>query len=122
MIAISIILFCLGVMFNAIMDTLKDHFGVSIFKHLNPDFWNPAISWNKGINLFGSWGGFRWMTIDSWHLSKFLMQFCFISSICFAWNANIIDLYYVPALVIGGYVLWGIVFELFYSFLLLKKN
>lgn len=118
---ISIVLFCLAAMFNAIMDTLKDHFGVSIFKNKNPEFWNPAISWNKGINLFGSWGGFRWMSIDGWHISKFLMLLCVAGSVITGYTIEPISWYYVPALLIGASFAWGLVFEFFYSFLLKSR-
>lgn len=118
MMIISIVLFCLATIFDAIMDTLKDHFGVSIFKNKNPEFWNPAVSWNKGINFFGSWGGPRWMTLDAWHIFKTLKVASYAGAIVVAFTTEPVSWYYVPALLIGAAFVRLIVFELFYRFLL----
>ena len=57
MIYISIILYCIGGIFDAVMDTLSDHFSISVFKHLNPSYWNKNISWtNKYVEGIPSKG------------------------------------------------------------------
>jgi hypothetical protein len=33
--------------FNAIMDTLFTHYSSSVFRNLNPLFWNPEVSWQN---------------------------------------------------------------------------
>lgn len=110
---LSLILWSLAAALNALMDTLKDHFGVSIFKNLNPEFWNPVVSWNKSYNLFGSWGGSRWISLDAWHISKFLMLGCLAGAV-------VTSTLTIPW-IIGLSLIWGIIFELFYSYLL-KSN
>ena len=48
---IPILFYCLSGVLDAVMDTLKTHYSISIFSKYNPLFWNPDISWkNKYIN------------------------------------------------------------------------
>ena len=46
----SLILIILCSAINACMDTLKNHFDASVFKNLNPLFWNHALRQPKQIN------------------------------------------------------------------------
>ena len=48
---------------DGVMDELFDHFTTSAFKGLNPNFWNPNISWEKSRTILG-------YHIDAWHLTK----------------------------------------------------
>ena len=73
---ISLILFSLGMAFNAISDTLAHHFSTSVFRNLDPQWWNPDISWINKTTMFTQ-------TSDAWHLSKTLMLISFIFSIIF---------------------------------------
>jgi hypothetical protein len=115
MIVLSLFLFALAAVCNAVMDTLHHHFETSIFKDKDPGFWNTTVSWERSFNLFGDLGGPRWVTLDAWHIAKFVMLFSLAGAvITFPYNA----LFWFPALVL----LWGAVFELFYSYLLRKKS
>ena len=56
---------------DAAMDEMKDHYTTSIFKNMDPDFWNPNVSWQKSNEILG-------YHVDAWHISKSLMV-CSIS-------------------------------------------
>jgi hypothetical protein len=67
----------------SVMDILAHHFPRSIFKKLNPQWWNPKkswknvyVDWDKGIKKYK-------FTIfpDAWHTFKYLMILFFIASI-----------------------------------------
>ena len=76
---------CSGAM-DAIMDTLKDHFSVSVFSKLNQQYWNPAVSWkNKYVNGDPTQGHvtFDFLGIklplpdalsDAWHTAKLIRE------------------------------------------------
>ena len=106
---ISLILFCFASMLNAVMDTLFDHFTTSIFRNLNPDFWDPMVSW-KHCNVIP----IIQYPIDAWHLMKSGM----VIIICFSivLYTPIINIY-VDFLIFG--VLWNIIFNLFFNKILL---
>ena len=103
----SLIFLLFAAMFNAVMDTLKDHYSISIFYGLKPTFWNPSVSWKtKWLN---------YVSIDAWHISKGLMLGCLYFAI----------LFHVP---VFGYwdfliypIIWFIGFEGLYSHLLVRK-
>ena len=48
MISLLLILFASAI--NACMEALKNHFGTSVFKNLNPLFWNHALRQPNQIN------------------------------------------------------------------------
>ena len=48
MITLLLIIFAGAI--NACMDTLKNHFSVSVFKNLNPSFWNHALVKPNQVN------------------------------------------------------------------------
>lgn len=81
-IIIPIILYCIGGIFDALMDTCSDHFSVSIFKNLNPNYWSKSVSWtNKYIDNNPSKGLKKWWIFnkptcltDAWHLFKTLKE------------------------------------------------
>ena len=105
---ISFTFFFLASIINSIMDTLKDHFSVSIFKNLNPNFWNPTFSWKNKI--------FNYVAIDAWHISKTCMLGCIYCSIVFYTPVfGYYDLLILPCI-------WGVGFELFYSHILRNEN
>jgi len=83
------LLIVLAAMFNAGMDTLYGNFEGSIFKNLNPKFWNPYESWvnkwehgdkAKGEKFFGS-STFLVFLTDGWHLLKTLMLLCLSAAV-----------------------------------------
>ena len=124
---ISIILLIFAFINKAICDVLNSRYNHSIFKNLNPNYFNPTVSWKnkykdgdytKGAKFFGSTTFFVMFT-DFWHLSNFLMTISFILSLT-------LNVYYIPyfSTIVDSiliYVLYGIVFQLFYAKLLIKK-
>jgi len=80
-ITIGVLLFISSVA-NGIMDKLMFHYAISIFKNLNPSFWNPLVSWknkwkngnkSEGERFLGSSTIFVNLT-DAWHLFKSIMS------------------------------------------------
>lgn len=67
-----VLFFVLGGVFKAISDTLQHHFSTSIFKNLDPRFWNPNESW-KYVGLIPI---IKYRP-DAWHLSNSIMLCCF---------------------------------------------
>jgi hypothetical protein len=62
---LPIFFLALAGVFKAMADTLQHHFDSSIFKNLNPKWWNPAESWEHV--------GFIPLTeyrADGWHLAN----------------------------------------------------
>lgn len=104
---------------NAIMDTLSHHFSTSIFKKLNPTFWNAEISWkNKYIGRNpenGLKSIFRYpMQIfysDAWHLFKSCMIiFLGLSAVISLTSPNE---WYWDLFLFGWF--WNITFSIFYN-------
>ena len=92
---------------NACMDTLKDHYAISIFYGLNPNFWNPSISW---MNIV-----FGYVSLDAWHLFKGAMLGCLYCAIYFHSSVfGLWDILLYP-------IIWGIGFQLFYSIILKRR-
>ena len=132
---ISLIFLSLAAICNAIMDTLQFHFYDSIFeKDIKTSskwnqYWNPNISWrNKYINGEVAWGRKKILNIinypvfltDGWHLFKSLMlSFLFLS--IFTFNIKLDYWYYLPVLFIVYKTVWGMIFELFYKHILIRK-
>jgi hypothetical protein len=121
---VSLSFFILASICNSIMDTSSHHFHTSIFKKLNPIWWDGEISWkNKYVNGNPSLG-FRkiWRDInypvqltDCWHFFKTLMIiFLTLSVVTFDSNLIINFYYYILYLIIYG-IVWNIVFSLFYD-------
>ena len=99
---VTLVLIILAGMFNALYETLYTFFKYSIFKNLNPLWWNPLQSWKfkwyqpmqppeKKWYYFGFYPKYRerfpysstilvWTT-DAWHLFKALMLGCIMSGI-----------------------------------------
>jgi len=94
---ISLILVMIAGALNAVMDKLAFNFNTSVFKDLNPVFWDVKQSWKnmwkwplqpfEGKYYFGLYKP-RWKEkfpysstilvgfIDAWHLAKALMVVC----------------------------------------------
>lgn len=101
---------------NSIMDTLKDHYEISIFKKYKyQNWWNPNISWrnhhseNKLIEVVLS-------TVlvpftDAWHLFKMIDIICMILAIIS--YRPIINAYFD---IVICYLVRCITFELFYGY------
>jgi hypothetical protein len=101
---IAAILIILAAFFKAVADVLMFHFETSVFKWKDPRWWNPNISW-KYVGFIK----FTKYRPDAHHLANSLMIVCFITAIPFCpdfswWKV-----------VIGGGVLYNLVFNLFYN-------
>lgn len=120
MMALSILLVILAGIFKAVMDTLKSHYGESVFC-LFPKYayWlDESIAWkNKyknGIKSNGEkfWGSstiFVFIT-SGWHFSQKLFLTCYALSFAFYPYSDYFILQFA-----GLYVLQCLVFELFYG-------
>jgi hypothetical protein len=123
-IIISAILVIVAGIAKAFMDTLQFHYYEMRWK-LNPQYWNPEISWQNKYN----WGKGKGKVIewllqnplvfitDGWHL----MQFIFLNSIMII--PAIMQPWYNWILVFFGIrVIFGVLFSLFYNLVLIKKS
>ena len=132
MILLNFILFSLAAMCNAVMYTCTHHYSTSVFKNLNPKFWNAEISWrSKYIDNDPKMGRKKWFwginypvqISDSFHFFKSLM----IIFICLTISTfdrdsafveyNILSLF-VIILIYG--IIWNLTFSLFYNKVLRK--
>jgi hypothetical protein len=125
----SLLLIILAAIINAAMDTLNASYHRSVFYNekwlkLN-QFVNPATSFKnkwkngdktKGELFFGSSTFLVWTT-DAWHLFKTLMLLCFSVAVV-TYNPMIHPL--IDA--ITYWIVFGIVFELFWSKIFLKSK
>ena len=123
MIIISVILVIVAGIAKAFMDTLQFHYYEMRWK-LNPQYWNPEISWqnkytwSKGKGKFFEWllcGPLVFIT-DGWHL----MQFIFLNSIMIV--PAIVQPWWNPIIVFFVIrIIFGVLFSLFYNLILIKK-
>lgn len=117
---ISILFIFLASLCNSIMDKTSHHFHKSIFKNLNPVWWNAEISWKNKYILLDPKNGRRKLLFfnypvqltDAWHFFKTLM----IIFICLAiiFYQSIFN-WYFDLLIFG--TCWNLTFSLFYSYL-----
>lgn len=123
---IILVLVCwsLAAVCNAVMDVLAFKYKKSIFRNWNPDFWNPSRSWrnkykNKeepnGPAFFGS-TTFLVFTTDAWHLFQFLSNSLIVLSIVLVFNHFANPYWWINLAIFAGLkVVWGSMFEWFYS-------
>ena len=102
---ITAALILLAAIFKAIADTLDHHFYTSIFlRWKDKPFWNPLHERNDAVKRIFSY------PIDAWHLANSGMIVCFIVAVSVS-NLN----YYWLIQVVGGGILFNLVFNLFYN-------
>jgi len=105
---------------EAVMDIIQFHYEESVFAKRNPNFWNPAISWDNkyekgepklGPRFLGSTSIFVMFT-DAWHLFKSLRTFSLFSAMFFVSlpNPNTI-----LVLVVIYRIYYGLIFTVFYN-------
>lgn len=119
----------MAMVFMSIMETLDDHWEVSIFKHWkwSSHFWNKSESWdNKYYHVIvhpEKWYqiiyNYLWESVLTpftcgWHLTKAFMQVSFILAIITYTGFKWMDVVIYP-------VIHFITFELFYSRILKWK-
>ena len=123
---ITITFITLAAIFNAMMDTVSFHYQESIFMNYPKlrQFLDANFSWQnkyknrdykQGKKFFGSTTFLVWLT-DGWHLFKCAMLLCFAIAI----------VYYKPLTnplldIFIFYVWFGIVFELFFAYVLKQR-
>ncbi len=133
MITISIILLVLGGIGKAIRDTLAHHFEKSIFKNLNPYFWNPVLSCNnkwKGGNKINGEKFFQSSNLlvaltEGWHVGEFInVNFLISGTLLIVLKLNLIyglNLGFIYGLIVSR-VTYGVSFFIFYKFILIKNK
>ena len=104
---------------KAVMDTIQFHYYSSKLDKGYDPFWYPELSWkNKYKNLdpqqgprfFGSTTILAWTT-DAWHLFQMaFLKFMFVGVALIVYGSTSI-----PLALILSMILFGVVFELFYS-------
>ena len=116
----TILLLIIAAISNAICDVLKNFFGKSKFKNLNPEYWNPSISYlrmweehNVKEKFLGSTTIFCWLC-DAWHLFKAIWLVSTIGAIIASWYTEPLFGWYTAPLLL---VLWGIFFEATFRYL-----
>lgn len=109
------IFFLLAGIMNALMDVSMFHYATSVFKNLNPRFWNQPYSSQVNKNNFM---GFR---EDAWHYAKFVMI------ISLAVGGSVEAVYHIPLWFVHNkfldlfftttilYTAWAAGFNLFYE-------
>jgi hypothetical protein len=119
------------------MDVTNYHYTISIFKNLNPMWWNGEISWkNKYINgdpslgfrkLFPNSKGllgkinYPVQLTDAWHFFKMLMIiFLAVSVVTFANTITSINYSQLIYIIVYG-ILWNSWFNVFYNKILSSK-
>ena len=124
---VSVCLFILAGVLDAIMDVISTKWPVSIFSKIRNekviDWCNPIHSWpnkwkngniNNGEKFFGSSTFLVWLT-DLWHLSKMLMllSVCIGAALFTPWINIFLDAFIL-------YLAYTVTFQLFYGKILLK--
>lgn len=121
---LSILFIVIAAIFKAISDVLLFRYYTSIFRNLG-SFFNPDFSWRnkyknsdykQGARFPGSTTIFVFLT-DAWHLSNSLMILSIACSVSL--YQKIMPTWLNILLV---YVVFGLVFELFYSKVLISKR
>ena len=114
-----LILVALAAFFYAVNQTVEHHFTTSVFKNLDPNFWNGQVSWEKAKKIFGS---YPW---DAFHISASFMIIIFCTATVlnqhnvWVWAIDKLKWYY--QLLIEG-VVWIFVFDIFFNHFLVSKD
>lgn len=112
----------------AVYDTLAHHYGASVFRKLNPFFWNAEISWrNKYVDGWPDKGRKKWFGLipvpvaltDGWHLFKSAHTILIIAAMVLAIIFPISGKWYTNAIIY--YSAYKLPFTLCYSYLFKKK-
>ena len=123
---ITITFITLAAIFNSLMDTVSFHYQESIFMDYPKfrQFLDANFSWQnkyknrdykQGRRFFGSTTFLVWLT-DGWHLFKCAVLLCFCIAIVFykPLTNPLLDIFIF-------YTWFGIVFELFFAYVLKKR-
>jgi hypothetical protein len=111
---LSLLFLTLGAACNACMDKLSFHFHKSVFNKLNPNFWDPSVSWK-----YAKFVPFTKYKIDAWHLFKSAMIVFICISIMIAFKGGVyVDnsfVYNKIVLFLTMGLLWNGAFNLFFN-------
>lgn len=135
---ISFIFWSLAAICNSIMDMTDHHYSRSVFKNLNPLWWDGNISWkNKYLRenpnlelkkLFpykkGFLGEINYPTqlTDAWHFFKTLM-IIFLTLSVVTFDKNLISSWLGYMIIfIVYYLFWNFWYNLFYNHILHSKK
>lgn len=117
---LSLLFFLLAAACNACMDKLSFHFHKSVFNKLNPNFWDPSVSWK-----YAKFVPFTKYKIDAWHLFKSSMIVFICISIMIAFKGGVyVDnsfVYNKIVLFLTMGLLWNGSFNLFFNKILSKN-
>lgn len=140
---VALLFWIIASILDSVMDTIKDHWDVSIFKD-NPKFdkqwWNPKISWvNKYANVYTTQKkqitilGFNFTKpvqfTDAWHnlkmwkiISLAFVPVSMITGVLLFLGVNVIPIIgiIIASLLILG-LAWNYPFNIFYNKILRKK-
>jgi hypothetical protein len=108
---LPLIFIFLAAFFKAVADTLEHHCGISIFKRLNPKFWDPDISYRH--TKFLPLTRYR---PDAWHLSNSLFLWSMIMigvTMQAEWIFQLPGTWYTQVGILGAVFI--VVFNLFYN-------
>jgi len=108
-----LITWCIAAIADAFMDTVCFRLHKSIFKHKNPDVWNPM----RSGTLMKPWLG--WMRMDPWHIAKLVKFAAIITTTLLYLYKPLFGTDHLSNIVIYGVILdgctlvllWFIVFE-----------
>lgn len=97
-------------LFNSGMDTMKDHWSISVFRFWNPKIWDPKISWQNKYSLP------KWVPdafSDGWHIFKWLMLACLFAGVALSsgflhwyWDAGFCWCFFFAGFVMGYKGIW----------------
>lgn len=129
MIYLSLLFIVFASICNSIMDTSVHHYSTSVFKNMNPLWWDGEISWkNKYIDGDSNKGRVKWyfglnkpvQLTDAFHFFKmWMIIFICLSIVCFDCYFIKDTISFLLFFIIYG-VLWNSSFSLFYNIILKK--
>lgn len=127
---ISLVLFGLAAICDAIRDKITHHFEKSIFNKMNPKWWNPKISWRNKYVDGDLKKGFRYKGplaamnnfLDAWHTFKVIEIILLASAVVIQMPTFGFGFLAYGAYMIAFGIVWNIPFNTFYNKILTKKD
>ena len=134
--SLSILLFVIAAMCNALMDTIQFHWYKFRWNDkVNEQWWRPSISHlNKYIDgieangqIYNGWLGWMSNFLDAWHTYKITMIMCFaLSAILFPYSFKIrifkYDIFNIGLWLIIYGIAWNVPFNYCYNHLFVTKK
>lgn len=113
---------------EAIMDTLNFRFKSSIFRNLNPKFWDKDVS-SVNKNRFKDknqishliYSTFLSFVTDAWHLFKSLHTVLLFILVIMSFIASNCNIYLFVTYLLSAYLFKKLVFEVGYNYIFNKK-